>query len=163
MKRYLHLTVHILTYKQSFFKINFIFWKTSWLYGNLVYNIFVALGNCVTVARQTLTLFVGVRIPIPQPKKKHWLNKSVLLFFLHKTSKGFEQGRFAEWQIATLRGIVAKPVGNEQSEAEGALRPNNPYSPAKKKHWLNKSVLLFFCTKLQRDSNKEGAKRWLWM
>ena len=28
------------------------------------------LGNCVTVARQTLTLFVGVRIPIPQPKRK---------------------------------------------------------------------------------------------
>ena len=27
------------------------------------------LGNCVTVARQTLTLFVGVRIPIPQPLK----------------------------------------------------------------------------------------------
>ena len=28
----------------------------------------VTLGNSVTVARQTLTLFVGVRIPIPQPK-----------------------------------------------------------------------------------------------
>ena len=28
---------------------------------------FTILGNCVTVARQTLTLFVGVRIPIPQP------------------------------------------------------------------------------------------------
>ena len=27
------------------------------------------LGNCVTVARQTLTLFVGVRIPIPQPSR----------------------------------------------------------------------------------------------
>ena len=27
------------------------------------------LRNCVTVARQTLTLFVGVRIPIPQPSK----------------------------------------------------------------------------------------------
>ena len=27
------------------------------------------MGNCVTVARQTLTLFVGVRIPIPQPKR----------------------------------------------------------------------------------------------
>ena len=26
------------------------------------------MGNCVSVARQTLTLFVGVRIPIPQPK-----------------------------------------------------------------------------------------------
>ena len=30
---------------------------------------FTILGNCVTVARQTLTLFVGVRIPIPQPYK----------------------------------------------------------------------------------------------
>ena len=30
----------------------------------------MSLGNCVTVARQTLTLFVGVRIPIPQPKRK---------------------------------------------------------------------------------------------
>ena len=29
------------------------------------------LGNCVTVARQTLTLFVGVRIPIPQPERVH--------------------------------------------------------------------------------------------
>ena len=29
----------------------------------------VTLGNSVTVARQTLTLFVGVRIPIPQPSK----------------------------------------------------------------------------------------------
>ena len=28
------------------------------------------LGNCVTVAQQTLTLYVGVRIPIPQPKKE---------------------------------------------------------------------------------------------
>ena len=28
---------------------------------------FKILRNCVTVARQTLTLFVGVRIPIPQP------------------------------------------------------------------------------------------------
>lgn len=27
------------------------------------------LRNSVTVARQTLTLFVGVRIPIPQPKR----------------------------------------------------------------------------------------------
>ena len=33
-------------------------------YNNNTANI---LGNCVTVARQTLTLFVGVRIPIPQP------------------------------------------------------------------------------------------------
>ena len=29
----------------------------------------VTLGNSVTVARQTLTLFVGVRIPIPQPSR----------------------------------------------------------------------------------------------
>lgn len=31
------------------------------------------LGNCVTVARQTLTLFVGVRIPIPQPMPRNKL------------------------------------------------------------------------------------------
>ena len=36
--------------------------------------------------------------------------------------KGLEQGRFAERQIATFRWTVAKPVGNEQSEAIGALR-----------------------------------------
>ena len=29
----------------------------------------IILGNCVTAARQTLTLFVGVRIPIPQPER----------------------------------------------------------------------------------------------
>lgn len=27
------------------------------------------MRNCVTAARQTLTLFVGVQIPIPQPSK----------------------------------------------------------------------------------------------
>ena len=48
------------------------------------YNILVAnicdsliLGNSVTVARQTLTLFVGVRIPIPQPEEPTCFNKSV--------------------------------------------------------------------------------------
>ena len=34
----------------------------------MLYNNLCAMRNSVTVARQTLTLFVGVRIPIPQPK-----------------------------------------------------------------------------------------------
>ena len=36
------------------------------------------LGNCVTVARQTLTLFVGVRIPIPQPIPRNNLFRGFL-------------------------------------------------------------------------------------
>ena len=33
-----------------------------------VYNTFCSLRNCVRVAQQTLTLFVWVRILVPQPK-----------------------------------------------------------------------------------------------
>ena len=33
-----------------------------------VYNISCSLRNCVRVAQQTLTLFVWVRILVPQPK-----------------------------------------------------------------------------------------------
>ena len=54
------------------------------------------LGNCVTVARQTLTLFVGVRIPIPLPVKQTMFFHG--LFFcsdynvkiLHKLGKSTE-------------------------------------------------------------------------
>ena len=35
---------------------------------NIIMFVGQTLRNSVTVARQTLTLFVGVRIPIPQPK-----------------------------------------------------------------------------------------------
>ena len=43
---------------------------TAWFSpsGKLCLSENLILGNCVTAARQTLTLFVGVRIPIPQPK-----------------------------------------------------------------------------------------------
>ena len=41
-----------------------------------------SLGNGVTVALQTLTLPVGVRIPVPQPKKNTLLFiKSVFFFY----------------------------------------------------------------------------------
>ncbi len=53
--------------------------KTLFFLKNLLTNLFccdiilsvekIPLGICVTVARQTLTLFVGVRTPHPQPKK----------------------------------------------------------------------------------------------
>ena len=41
----------------------------------------VTLGNSVTVARQTLTLFVGVRIPIPQPMQNPFSVESGFLFY----------------------------------------------------------------------------------
>ena len=45
------------------------------------------LGNCVTVARQTLTLFVGVRIPIPQPNplRRKSLGITYYLFTIHSS------------------------------------------------------------------------------
>ena len=55
--------------------------------------------------------------------------------------KGFEQGRFAERQIATFRWTVAKPVGNEQSEAIGALRRKIPFSVPKNKALLRKGFI----------------------
>ena len=38
------------------------------------------LRNSVTVARQTLTLFVGVRIPIPQPKNEALIMGALFLY-----------------------------------------------------------------------------------
>ena len=43
--------------------------KTLDFCGRCVYNISCSLRNCVRVAQQTLTLFVWVRILVPQPKK----------------------------------------------------------------------------------------------
>ena len=48
--------------------------------GKLCLSKNLILGNCVTAARQTLTLFVGVRIPIPQPERS--TAKAVLFFVL---------------------------------------------------------------------------------
>ena len=43
-------------------------------------------GNCVTAAQQTLTLYVGVRIPIPLPKNSTSFDLSN--FFIHCESNG---------------------------------------------------------------------------
>ena len=37
------------------------------------------MGNCVKVARQTLTRFVGVRLPLPQPKKSSFFGTRIFL------------------------------------------------------------------------------------
>ena len=44
------------------------------------------LGNCVTAARQTLTLFVGVRIPIPQPENDRFRQESVVFSYIRLTA-----------------------------------------------------------------------------
>ena len=41
-----------------------------------------SLGNCVTVAQQTLTLYVGVRIPIPQPEKSRLRKQSAFFSYI---------------------------------------------------------------------------------
>ena len=55
----------------------------------------VTLGNSVTVARQTLTLFVGVQIPIPQPVKTSAIVGVFFYLFSLVFSQGFE-GRAAQ-------------------------------------------------------------------
>ena len=60
----------------------------------------VPLGNGVTVARQTLTLFVGVRIPIPQPKT-----------FPSFVREGFIFSRFTlHFSLKRLRSFLSNKV-----------------------------------------------------
>ncbi len=54
------------------------------------------LGNCVTVARQTLTLFVGVRIPIPQPKSTN-LDRGLSILLLHYYLFTFHSSLFVDF------------------------------------------------------------------
>ena len=59
------------------------------------------MGNCVTVARQTLTLFVGVRIPIPQPAQR---TPSGGLFFC--AGWGIEDPNRSAYGFAAKRGVT---------------------------------------------------------
>ena len=51
----------------------------------LEYTPLITQGNCVTAAQQTLTLYVGVRIPIPLPERS--TAKAVLFF---RSGRGIE-------------------------------------------------------------------------
>ena len=51
----------------------------------LEYTPLMTQGNCVTAAQQTLTLYVGVRIPIPLPERS--TAKAVLFF---RSGRGIE-------------------------------------------------------------------------
>lgn len=58
------------------------------------------MRNCVMVARQTLTLFVWVRILVPQPKREHVQRQLYnALFFV--VSLGFEPVRHPNPSSAT--------------------------------------------------------------
>ena len=58
----------------------------------IIFNVVNTQRNGVTVARQTLTLFVGVRIPIPQPIKKSTKHFGWCFILLFVIVQGFEQG-----------------------------------------------------------------------
>ncbi len=88
------------------------------------------LGNCVTVARQTLTLFVGVRIPIPQPKIiVHPLGCTIIFLSLYKDSN---KGGSPYGELQPFGERLQSPWATSVSEAiaHGSVR-KNPYSPAK--------------------------------
>ena len=75
----------------------------------LKYNPLVALGNCVTVARQTLTLFVGVRIPIPQPKIiVHPLGWAIIFCFVEAMYRDSNQGGLPK---ANCNEDFSQPLG----------------------------------------------------
>ena len=76
------------------------------------------LRNSVTVARQTLTLFVGVRIPIPQPKiTVHPLGWAVI-FLLYNIGIRTRREKANGFRKKTVRWTVFAAVGNERSEAK---------------------------------------------
>ena len=55
--------------------------KTYWQFENRWYNISCSLRNCVRVAQQTLTLFVWVRILVPQPKNRQSSTEGCRFFY----------------------------------------------------------------------------------
>ena len=73
--------------------------------------------NCVTVARQTLTLFVGVRIPIPQPKKTDHLKVVGFLSF----GRGIEDSHHSACGVAAKHGVrLLRPkIGELAHQAQG--------------------------------------------
>ena len=94
---------------------------------------YVALGNCVTVARQTLTLFVGVRIPIPQPKIiVHPLGWAIIFCFLEAIHRDSNKGGLPQGKLQPFGERLQSPWATSVSEAiaHGSVR-KNPSSPAK--------------------------------
>ena len=91
------------------------------------------LWNSVTVARQTLTLFVGVRIPIPQPKRdSENLNFRCLFIFCNKQWRDSNKGGLQICKSLPFGERGAKPVGNERTRGDNTRQcAENPYSPAK--------------------------------
>ena len=77
-----------------------------------IYSV-ITQGNCVTAAQQTLTLYVGVRIPIPLPKKNDHLLMVVFSFLW----RGIEDSHHS----AARRGVrISRPkVGMLAYQTQG--------------------------------------------
>ena len=80
------------------------------------------MRNSVTVARQTLTLFVGVRIPIPQPIIIAHSFEWAIIFLIFKGIRTRRE-QINDLRKKTVRWTVFADVGNERSEAIGAIAP----------------------------------------
>ncbi len=123
---------------------------------NIISLVGQTLGNSVTVARQTLTLFVGVRIPIPQPINNNSSFRVGCYFFVYK---GFEPGR------SEVRAEENSPVDCFRCRGQRAQRGDRREAPEKslslsQKESINPCGWCFsFFVMIYRDSNKEGARK----
>ena len=98
-------------------KISKNYWQTK--YCVLKYSPLKAKGNCVTAAQQTLTLYVGVRIPIPLPKKNRPSTDG--LFFLSFGCGIVASNHSAEPCEARGSHFASKPMGARSYKARAKI------------------------------------------
>ena len=89
------------------------------------------LGNCVTVARQTLTLFVGVRIPIPQPKIIARLFRRAIIFCFIKY--GIRTRAVCRKANCNTSGNGCKARGQRAKRGGGRVAPEKSLFPSQKR------------------------------
>ena len=92
----------------------------------------VTLGNSVTVARQTLTLFVGVRIPIPQPIAKAPQQRCFCFFAFRGIRTRREQTEFAEENspVDCFRRRGQRAERGDRSDSDGKIPIPQPIAKA---------------------------------
>ena len=85
-------------------------------------SLIFTLGNCVTAARQTLTLFVGVRIPIPQPKESDHHPMVAFIFLLVWGIEDSHHSAEGAGLAFAARGSVAKQQSKTGCRGRQPLR-----------------------------------------
>ncbi len=99
------------------------------------------LGNCVTVAQQTLTLYVGVRIPIPQSEKSTSVYRCAFFNEAHlRCMKNEARLRLMKRAFGSRRALRALRFTRAQRVLHGG---NAAASCLRSKRFVDK--ILFLC------------------